>query len=117
MHMRHFNAQTGRFLSVDPVGGNEFNPQTWNRYSYVVNSPLKYIDPYGLAEIDACGGSSAEEAWCDGSIEVVAEDPDPGRSFDPMTGVHGLGELASGSSFMRNPGSFNRLPSLPREMR
>ena len=29
--------------AVDPT-----NPQSWNRYAYVLNNPLKYIDPNGL---------------------------------------------------------------------
>jgi hypothetical protein len=28
------------------------NPQTWNRYTYVLNNPLKYVDPMGLAYSD-----------------------------------------------------------------
>jgi hypothetical protein len=27
------------------------NPQRWNRYTYVLNNPLRYVDPNGLAEI------------------------------------------------------------------
>jgi hypothetical protein len=27
------------------------NPQRWNRYVYVLNNPLRYVDPNGLAEI------------------------------------------------------------------
>lgn len=48
MHARFFNPTVGRFLSVDPVGGNPFAPQSWNRYSYVLGNPMKYIDPWGL---------------------------------------------------------------------
>ena len=40
----------GRFISADPtlLSANGFNPQTWNRYAYVTNSPLVYADPLGL---------------------------------------------------------------------
>ncbi len=48
MHQRATLPQLGRFLSVDPIGGNPFNPQSWNRFTYALNNPMKYIDPLGL---------------------------------------------------------------------
>jgi len=48
MHARYANPQLGRFLSVDPVDGNPWAPQSWNRYAYVVDNPLNRIDPFGL---------------------------------------------------------------------
>jgi RHS repeat-associated protein len=50
MHARHYNPLTGRFLSTDPVGGLRSLPQSWNRYAYVLGSPLTYTDPFGLFE-------------------------------------------------------------------
>ena len=47
MHARHESPVTGRFLSVDPVGGDLFSPQSWNRYSYAMNCPFNYTDPEG----------------------------------------------------------------------
>ena len=41
---RYYDSQTGRFLSEDPIrwyGG-------FNFYRYVLNSPTKFIDPFGL---------------------------------------------------------------------
>lgn len=54
MHARYFSAHLGRFLSPNPLGGDEFSPQSWNRYGYVVGNPLKYVDPYTLLEGAAC---------------------------------------------------------------
>ena len=48
MHARHFSAVTGRFLSVDAFGGGQRSPQSWNRYSYVLGNPLKFVDPLGF---------------------------------------------------------------------
>jgi RHS repeat-associated protein len=47
---RYYNAGHGRFTSVDPLTASATirNPQTFNRYSYVLNSPYKYTDPLGL---------------------------------------------------------------------
>jgi uncharacterized protein RhaS with RHS repeats len=38
----------GRWLSPDPVGGDPTNPQTLNRYAYVLNNPTTLTDPSGL---------------------------------------------------------------------
>ena len=47
---RYYNAAHGRFTSADPLmaSANVKNPQTLNRYSYVLNSPYKFTDPLGL---------------------------------------------------------------------
>jgi RHS repeat-associated protein len=49
MHARYYDPKLGRFLSVDPKGASAKPglPQTWNRYAYARNNPLKYIDPDG----------------------------------------------------------------------
>ena len=44
---RYYNLYQGRYLSVDPVMGEEARPQTWNRYLYAVGNPLKWTDPTG----------------------------------------------------------------------
>ena len=55
---RHFNFTTGQFMSPDPYDGSfdASNPQSFNRYSYVLNSPLNLIDPSGLQGVDPCHG-------------------------------------------------------------
>lgn len=47
---RYFASAQGRFTSIDPLlaSGDPANPQSWNRYSYTINNPLKYVDPSGL---------------------------------------------------------------------
>ncbi len=48
---REYNPVQGRWISPDPAGLNAVdaaNPQSWNRYAYVVNNPLSNIDPLGL---------------------------------------------------------------------
>jgi hypothetical protein len=34
--------------------GRPWEPQSWNRYAYVLNSPLRFVDPNGLWEWGAC---------------------------------------------------------------
>ncbi len=40
----------GRFLSPDSIVPGYGNPQSLNRYSYVLNNPLRYTDPTGHQE-------------------------------------------------------------------
>ena len=56
-----YNASTmGRFMTPDPLlnSGRPGNPQTWNRYAYVLNNPLRFTDPSGLWEwaANTCAG-------------------------------------------------------------
>ncbi len=44
---RMYNADIGRFISADTVVPEAGNPQALNRYSYVVNNPMRYNDPTG----------------------------------------------------------------------
>lgn len=53
MISRYQSGSIGRFISMDPmtqVPNLDFisNPQKLNSYSYVMNNPNKYIDPFGL---------------------------------------------------------------------
>jgi RHS repeat-associated protein len=50
-----YNASSlGRFMSPDPLMASAHvgDPQSWNRYTYALNNPLRFIDPDGMA---ACG--------------------------------------------------------------
>ncbi|MEO8382108.1 MAG: RHS repeat-associated core domain-containing protein, partial [Acidobacteriota bacterium] len=48
MHARFYDPDMGRFLSVDPSQKRKpRQPQSWNRYAYSLNNPLKYVDPDG----------------------------------------------------------------------
>ncbi len=49
---RYYKPSIGRFMSVDPVGGNLTDPQSFNKYAYVQNNPYKYVDPNGEAACD-----------------------------------------------------------------
>jgi RHS repeat-associated protein len=54
----------GRFMTVDPFFNHDealVDPQRWNRYAYVGNNPLRYVDPYGLYQFDtSCGEGDSE---------------------------------------------------------
>ncbi|MGR6780109.1 RHS repeat domain-containing protein [Moritella viscosa] len=53
MNGRVYDQELGRFLSADPFVQSPFMTNSFNRYSYVMNNPLKYTDPTGFGEIKA----------------------------------------------------------------
>ena len=70
---RYYDSSIGRFLTRDPLNGRLKTPQSLNRYTYCVNNPVKYIDPWG--EIyhpnEPCidGGGDVEEPEITGDPE------------------------------------------------
>jgi RHS repeat-associated protein len=66
---RKHDPSAGRWVSPDPLGWGAVdvtNPQSLNRYAYVLNDPLRSYDSSGL-----------ECVWDDGSFDA-ADDPDTG---------------------------------------
>lgn len=47
LNTRYYNPRLGRFLTPDTIVPELFHPLAWNRYSYVQNNPLRFIDPSG----------------------------------------------------------------------
>ncbi len=57
--MARFNInRLGRFSSPDPIAGSIGDPQSLNRYTYVKNYPIGFVDPSGLD----CTYVSAQES-------------------------------------------------------
>ena len=59
---RYYDPAIGRFITEDTYPGEMNNPQSQNLYVYVMNNPLRYIDPTGhmakLVHHDGGGGGS-----------------------------------------------------------
>jgi RHS repeat-associated protein len=45
---RYYDPSVGRFTTADSFRGEAQAPLTLNRYSYVLNNPLSFTDPFGL---------------------------------------------------------------------
>jgi RHS repeat-associated protein len=63
MWFRNYNPRIGRFMTTDPYGGSMdiSDPQSINRYAYVLGNPTNFYDPLGLQcadgkTIGACPG-------------------------------------------------------------
>jgi RHS repeat-associated protein len=54
---RYYSSFQGRFTSIDPLmaSANTGDPQTLNRYTYVINRPLSLIDPTGMFGVSPGG--------------------------------------------------------------
>ncbi len=44
---RYYQPELGRFIQADVLRGSLVDPLSLNRYAYVSNNPLKYVDPSG----------------------------------------------------------------------
>lgn len=101
MFARHYAPNLGRFLSVDPLGSSARRelPQTWNRYTYTVNNPLRYVDPRGLTE------SKKEETYAHDTSSAGQAAGNAGVITGTVTGDDGSvtasGMTVSGSATSR----------------
>ena len=64
---RLYNPRLYRWLSPDPLAGDVSNPQSLNRYAYVLNNPMNFIDPLGGPPCPANPGPNDPDC-----IEVTA---------------------------------------------
>ncbi len=55
LRARYYAPETGRFVQADDFRGMEDNILTQNRYAYVLNNPINYVDPTGLCPLAAFG--------------------------------------------------------------
>ena len=71
MGARYYNPVIGRFMGVDPVGFQENNIHSFNRYAYANNNPYKYVDPDGRTAKEWF--SDALTGICDGATLGLTE--------------------------------------------
>jgi RHS repeat-associated protein len=80
---RKYSPTQGRWISPDPAGmaaANLKNPQSWNRYAYVLNDPLSTIDPFGTDPIIVNGvnaGDPLDSLLSSGSEEQIQNKNQP----------------------------------------
>jgi len=99
---REQNYNQGRWLTPDPAGMaavDATNPQSWKRYSYVMNDPLALVDPLGLRWNLVCrdvgdGGTQCVEVW-EPDPPVTSDRPDRGGDPGGTGGGHGSKEAAN----------------------
>jgi RHS repeat-associated protein len=104
---RRFVPELGRWLAPDPLAGDLTNPQSLNRYAYVMNNPTRLTDPSGLCP--TCPPPCANLLYGQGGGV-----PEPGQFRDCRGAVIRPNELGPVRS-ARRPGCGERLDAaLPR---
>ena len=73
---RYYLPGVGRFVNADTIVPDATNPQFFNRYAYVLNSPLTLIDPSGHRPSDGCdyeGCLSDPDSWGSNFIDYLIQ--------------------------------------------
>lgn len=101
---RVYDPISGRMTSADPTVPDPSNPQAYNRYSYVLNNSLSYVDPSGFMAVEhlymtdgdfvnginTSGGGAEqekkkEEATKLETVETEGKSDNPDRGSGPAT--------------------------------
>jgi RHS repeat-associated protein len=103
---RSYSGAQSRFISPDPfnplIGADHKaiavyanQPQNWNKYSYALNQPLRYVDPDGKNPLILVGALAGAVAGAAGKyIEMKAQ----GKEIDwRKVGAAGLGGALTGA--------------------
>jgi len=94
---RYYDSEIGRFISADSIVPGAGDATSFNRYAYVRNNPLRYIDPSG----HKCGATDRDAGACTDPVAIK----NPG----PTGGGTGTGTNPGGGSTVtpdpvHNPG-------------
>ena len=106
----------GRWLSADPYAGSYdlTNPQSMNRYAYVLSNPLGFTDPWGL---DVCNDSEDYTNGQDITYDCVsADDGGDGGGGGGVGGssgssIPGYGQIGGGPADGGGGGATGNAPN------
>jgi len=70
---RWYDPYIQRWISPDTIIPQPANPQSLNRYSYVLNSPLRFTDPSGMWEQESDDYTDPDSETLDAAAEAASE--------------------------------------------
>jgi len=102
MEARYYGSSMGRFMSPDPIlsSGHDDDPQTWNKYAYARNNPLRYSDPTGLDFSLGCGTNNG--TTCQGGNTYYKDGNGNYQETLIHSGANGSLSDQSGNSYTAN---------------
>jgi RHS repeat-associated protein len=107
---RQLSTTQGRWTTPDPSGMAAVDvtrPQTWNRYAYVSNNPVSYVDPSGLfLKGPGGGGCDSSEYNCSGG----AGTGDSGSGFQTTYDFDGELFSSAGQEWLLSTGQATTCP-------
>lgn len=75
LRARYYDPKIGRFISEDTYKGQVDNPLSLNRYTYVHNNPLRFVDPTGHW-CESADGKWAHAGSCNDRSNMSRYEPD-----------------------------------------
>ena len=85
---RYYDPILGRFTQPDNIIPDLFNPQSYNRYSYCVNNPLRFTDPSGHGPI---GDALFSQETYTSSYQLLTMHDSPGwRAVEIPVAIGGM---------------------------
>lgn len=126
---RHYKQKWRQFITADPLFSSiashgdtpirlYFNPQKLNKYSYALNNPYKYVDPYGLDTTQYGFGVNVQPAPNFGggiSFGLAYDDKGNLGVYISVTGTASVGLGASADIFERTTSENEDISALSGE--
>jgi hypothetical protein len=111
MGARWYDPYLARWLSADTLVPDPANPQSLNRYTWVLGNPLKYRDPSGHMEIYDGSFAPYSDYWytyvnpkapgCQSDVEFIKQGASLAVDFTPGLGdAKGLAEVFTGKDLI-----------------
>jgi RHS repeat-associated protein len=100
---RYYSPEQGRFTSPDPLmsSARAGNPQSWNRYAYVLSNPLNLVDPLGLQ--DTSDEEKKRKELEEKQREQFEREVEDSRNFTEKVKINSIPAYGLFSSFTTYP--------------